>query len=91
MTQNVLTSLRLKRVYKVLVQKLKAAKAGHLPTIKIEDTYSRFKYDYANPAWDNDSDRQNTVQLSLQWKIFDFGSTSASVQAAQKKLSLQKQ
>lgn len=61
-----------------------ATKAGHLPTIKIEDTYSRFKYDYANPAWDSDADRQNTVQLSLQWKIFDFGSTSASVQAAQK-------
>lgn len=61
-----------------------AAKAPHLPTIKIEDTYSRFKYDYANPAWDNDSDRQNTVQLSMQWKVFNFGSTSASVQAAQK-------
>jgi len=61
-----------------------AAKAPHLPTIKIEDTYSRFKYDYANPAWDSDADRQNTVQLSMQWKIFDFGSTSASYQAAQK-------
>jgi len=60
------------------------AKAPHLPTIKIEDTYSRFKYDYANPAWDSDADRQNTVQLSMQWKIFDFGSTSATYQAAQK-------
>ena len=61
-----------------------AAKAPHLPTIKIEDTYSRFKYDYANPAWETDADHQNTVQLSMQWKIFDFGSTSASYQAAQK-------
>ncbi len=61
-----------------------AAKAPHLPTIKIEDTYSRFKYDYANPLWNSDADHQNTVQLSMQWKIFDFGSTSASVQAAQK-------
>lgn len=60
------------------------AKAPHLPTIKIEDTYSRFKYDYTNPAWDSDADRQNTVQLSMQWKIFDFGSTSANYQAAQK-------
>jgi len=61
-----------------------AAKAPHLPTIKIEDSYSRFKYDYANPAYTNDNDRQNTVQLTMQWKIFDFGSTSSSVQAAQK-------
>lgn len=61
-----------------------AAKAPHLPTIKIEDSYSRFKYDYANPAYANDSDRQNTVQLTMQWKIFDFGSTSSAVQAAQK-------
>lgn len=61
-----------------------AAKAPHLPTIKIEDTYSRFKYDYANPVWNSDADHQNTVQLSMQWKIFDFGSTSATAQAAQK-------
>lgn len=61
-----------------------AAKAPHLPTIKIEDSYSRFKYDYANPAYASDNDRQNTIQLSMQWKIFDFGSTSSSVQAAQK-------
>jgi len=60
------------------------AKAPHLPTIKIEDSYSRFKYDYANPAWQSDNDHQNTIQLTVQWKIFDFGSTSASVQAAQK-------
>ena len=64
-----------------------AAKAPHLPTIKIEDTYSRFKYDYANPSAlgiSKTQEEQNTVQLSMQWKIFDFGSTSASVQAAQK-------
>ena len=61
-----------------------AAKAPHLPTIKIEDSYSRFKYDYANPAYASDNDRQNTVQLTMQWKIFDFGSTSSSIQAAQK-------
>ncbi|WP_263832961.1 TolC family protein [Sulfurospirillum oryzae] len=61
-----------------------AAKAPHLPTIKLEDTYSRFKYDYSNPAWESDNNHQNTVQLSMQWKIFDFGSTSASAEAAQK-------
>lgn len=63
---------------------VKIAKSPHLPTIKIEDTYSRFKNDYANPAWNSDENHQNTVQLSLQWKIFDFGSTSAGAQAAQK-------
>ena len=61
-----------------------AAKAPFLPILKIEDSYSRFKYDYSNPAWESDTNHQNTVQLTMQWKIFDFGSTSASVQAAQK-------
>ncbi|WP_333804274.1 TolC family protein [Sulfurospirillum sp.] len=61
-----------------------AAKAPYLPIIKIEDSYSRFKYDYNNPAFESDNNHQNTVQLTMQWKIFDFGSTSASVQAAQK-------
>ena len=60
------------------------AKAPHLPTIKLEDTYSRFKYDFSNPAFEPDMNNQNTVQLTMQWKIFDFGSTSASAQAAQK-------
>ena len=63
---------------------VKIAKSPHLPSIKIEDTYSRFKNDYGNPAWNSDENHQNTVQLSLQWKIFDFGSTSAGAQAAQK-------
>lgn len=61
-----------------------AAKAPHLPTLKIEDTYSQFKNDFSNPAWNSDVDHQNTVQLTMQWKIFDFGSTSATYQAAQK-------
>lgn len=63
------------------------AKAPHLPTIKLEDTYSRFKYDYANPTAlgiTKSQEEQNTIQLSMQWKIFDFGSTSATIQAAQK-------
>lgn len=60
------------------------AKAPYLPTIKIEDNYSRFKYDFSNAAPESTMNNQNTVQLTMQWKIFDFGSTSASYQAAQK-------
>ncbi|MDD3343772.1 MAG: TolC family protein [Sulfurospirillaceae bacterium] len=62
----------------------KVAQAPHLPTLTISDTYSRYKYDYNNPAFDSDNDHQNTAQLSMQWKIFDFGSTTAAAQAAQK-------
>ncbi|MBE0497139.1 MAG: TolC family protein [Campylobacterales bacterium] len=65
-------------------EEAKIAKSAHLPTITLEDTYSRFKYDYANSAWKSDKDDQNTVQLSLRWNIFDFGATAATVQAAQK-------
>ena len=47
-----------------------AAKAPHLPTIKIEDSYSRFKYDYANQnSNDNDNIKNsyNTNTHILQW------------------------
>lgn len=60
------------------------AKAPSLPTITLEDTYSRFNYDYANKIYDTGADRQNTIALNLQWKLFDFGSTRASYQAAYK-------
>jgi outer membrane protein TolC len=61
-----------------------AAKSGYLPSIVLQDTYSRYKYDYDNPAWQSDNDHQNSVQLSASWKIFDFGSSSAAYEAAQK-------
>jgi len=62
------------------------AKSGYLPTIKLQDSYSRYKYDYENPyfAAQNDGDHQNTITLALEWKIFDFGSTSASSESARK-------
>jgi len=61
-----------------------AAKAPSLPTVKIEDTYTRFDYDFDNKAYDSDVNCQNTIALSVQWKIFDFGSTSSAYEAAQK-------
>jgi len=61
-----------------------AAKAPSLPTVKIEDTYTRYDYDFNNKAYDSDVNRQNTIALSVQWKIFDFGSTSSAYEAAQK-------
>ena len=54
------------------------AKAPSLPTITLEDTYSRYDYN----TYDTSKDKQNTIALNVQWKIFDFGSTSASYQAA---------
>ena len=61
-----------------------AAKSGFLPTFSIQDSYSRYKYDYENPLWQSDGNHQNVVQLNMQWKVFDFGSTSASYQSAHK-------
>lgn len=58
-----------------------AAKAPHLPTIAIEDTYSNYEY---NKEYTMGLDKQNTIALSVQWKIFDFGSTSSSYEAAYK-------
>ncbi|MDD3055924.1 MAG: TolC family protein [Aliarcobacter sp.] len=58
----------------------KIAKAPNRPTILIQDTYSQYDFDY--PVATNNLDHQNSIQLSLEWKIFDFGSTSANAQAA---------
>ena len=58
----------------------KIAKAPNKPTIIIQDTYSQYDFDY--PVATNNLDHQNSIQLSLEWKIFDFGSTSANAQAA---------
>ncbi len=55
------------------------AKAPYLPTIAIEDTYSWYDY---NKEYTLGLDKQNTVMLSLQWKIFDFGATSSTKEAA---------
>lgn len=60
------------------------AKAPSLPTLSIDDTYSRFNYDYSNKAYDGGYDRQNTLALNVQWKIFDFGSTRDAYEAAYK-------
>ena len=58
----------------------KIAKAPNKPTIIIQDTYSQYDFDY--PVATNNLDHQNSIQLLLEWKIFDFGSTSANAQAA---------
>jgi outer membrane protein TolC len=58
----------------------KIAKAPNRPTIIIQDTYSQYDFDY--PVATNNLDHQNSIQLLLEWKIFDFGSTSANAQAA---------
>lgn len=58
----------------------KIAKAPNRPKIIIQDTYSQYDFDY--PVATNSLDHQNSIQLLLEWKIFDFGSTSANAQAA---------
>lgn len=63
-----------------------ASKSGFLPNLTLQDTYTRYKYDFENPALAEQmsGNHQNTVQLALSWKLFDFGSTLATYQAAQK-------
>jgi outer membrane protein len=59
---------------------IKIAKAPNKPTITLQDTYSKYDFDY--PLATDSLDQQNSVQLSIEWKIFDFGSTNANAQAA---------
>lgn len=59
---------------------IQIAKAPNLPTIALQNTYSKHDFDYPIPT--ENLKEQNSVQLSMQWKIFDFASTSSNAQAA---------
>ena len=59
---------------------IKMAKSPNLPTIALQNTYSKHDFDY--PIATENLKEQNSVQLSMQWKIFDFASTSSNAQAA---------
>jgi len=59
---------------------IEIAKAPNKPTIVIQDTYSKYEFDY--PTQVDSLDQQNSIQLMMEWKIFDFASTSANAQAA---------
>lgn len=73
--------LALEQNTQVLKAQAEASKSAHWPTITLDDTYSRFNNDYSNKAFDTGADRQNTLSLNVQWKIFDFGSTSSAYEA----------
>lgn len=59
---------------------IQMAKAPNKPNIRIQDTYSHYDFDY--PVATQSLEEQNSIQLLMEWKIFDFGSTSANAQAA---------
>ena len=59
---------------------IQMAKAPNLPTIALQNTYSKHDFDY--PVATENLKEQSSVQLSMQWKIFDFASTSSNAQAA---------
>ena len=59
---------------------IKMAKSPNLPTIALQNTYSKHDFDY--PVATENLKEQSSVQLSMQWKVFDFASTSSNAQAA---------
>lgn len=59
---------------------IQMVKAANKPNIRIQDTYSHYDFDY--PVATESLEEQNSIQLLMEWKIFDFGSTSANAQAA---------
>ena len=59
---------------------IQMAKSPNLPNIVLQNIYSIYDYDF--PIETNTLDHQNSIQLMMEWKIFDFGSTSANAQAA---------
>ncbi|MDQ1267924.1 MAG: outer membrane protein [Campylobacterota bacterium] len=58
-----------------------ALEGAYYPNLKLEDTYTIYGYDDIAPNHPAKIDRQNVLMVSLNMRIFDYGSTSESKQA----------
>lgn len=58
-----------------------ALEGAYYPNVKLEDTYTVYGYDDIAPNHPAKIDRQNVLMLSMNMRIFDYGSTSESKQA----------
>lgn len=70
-----------------LLSTAKSQKSSLLPTIYLDDTFTRYDLNYDTALYSANSNEyeQNVVSLNLSWKIFDFGSTSSAYESAYKK------
>lgn len=62
----------------------KASKSGKLPTVSFNDTLSYNDLKYDNIYSDDDYNR-NLATINLSWKVFDFGTTDKTYEAAYKR------
>jgi outer membrane protein TolC len=58
-----------------------ALDGAYYPNLKLEDKYTIYGYDDIAPNHPAKIDRQNVLMLSMNMRIFDYGSTSESKQA----------
>lgn len=58
-----------------------ALEGAYYPNVKLEDTYTLYGYDDIAPNHPAKIERQNVLMLSMNMRIFDYGSTSESKQA----------
>ncbi len=72
--------LALEESLKSTKSEIEIAKAPNKPTLVLQNTYSKYDFDY--PTQVDSLEQQNSVQLAMEWKIFDFASTSSNAQAA---------
>lgn len=66
---------------KAIKNSAEALDGAYYPNIKLEDTYTIYGYDNIEPNHPAKIDRQNVLMLSLNMRIFDYGSSSDSKQA----------
>ena len=64
-----------------LINNARSVESVYYPQIKIEDTYSIYDYDRDGHVQFDMLDKQNTLMLSLNMRIFDNASVSKSKQA----------
>jgi len=65
-------------------------KSGYLPTINLENTYTKYDLDYKNSSYDSNLNDQNIASINLTWNIFSFGETKNKYESQYKKYLSQK-
>lgn len=64
-----------------LASNIQLVNSATLPQIKIENTYNRFDYKNIDPSYQKGIDEQNSLTVSANMRLYDFGITKSEKQA----------
>lgn len=66
------------------LENAKIEKSNYYPTLTIDNSYTKYDYDYDNSSYDFLED-QNILSLNLKWNLYSFGETKNKYEAQYKR------